>query len=323
LPEIIWLDGNIEYALSDNKRGIFNEINIGKSKSGGGTPGFIGQLKAAEVKDDPVATLKPYAGSYLPKFVLKSNYNLPSQGSISAPPVNEEIKISIFDSGVINVDEDAQKPLVFDPAASGYEFKIVPASNGKLMHYIASFLLEDDSKLSLYISFDEGNIVAWKVEENKGSSRNSSLLAENYTDKQEALIDALIMADTTSGDGIKLTAISDDVSSDKRFKKCDKLSLDFFDENRNAQKLYKLLGYDSVKETYSNSLGFGVLDRQFLDFDNFSDPAEFSVAFAKIGKRKGTGYIDFTKLDSMTRNNLGRATNDPDDISSAGCGDPI
>ena len=323
LPEIIWFDGDIEYALSDNERGIFNEINVGMSKSSGGIPSFIGQLKVAEVKDDPVATLKPYAGSYFPKFVLKRNYNLPSQGSISAPEVNKVIKVSISDGGVISVDEDASEPLVFDPAASSYDFKIVPASNGLLMHYIASLVLEDDSKLSLYISFDEGNIVAWKVEENKGSSRNSSLLAENYTDKQKAFIDALILAATTASDGIKLTAISDDVSSDKRFKKCDKLVLDFYDENRNAQKLYKLLGYDSDKNTFSKFLNSGVLDRQFLDFDDFSDPEEFSVAFANIGQRKGTGFIDFTKLDSMTRKDLGRATNDPSEISSAGCGDPI
>lgn len=322
LPEIIWLDGNIEYALSDNKRGIFNEINIGKSKSGGGAPGFIGQLKAAEVKDDPVAKLKPFAGSYVPKFVLKSNYNLPSQ-TVSNPPVNADIKVSISTSGIIKVDEDAASgPLVFDPAASSYDFKIEPANEGKLMRYIASYMLEDSSKLSIYISFAENNIVAWRIEQAKGSGRNSSLLAESYTDKQKVLINSLINADIASIDGIKLTAISDDESSDKRFKKCDKLALDFFDENRNAQKLYKLLGYDSDKKTYSRFLNSGVFDRQFLDFDNFSDPTEFSVAFAKIGQRKGTGFIDFTKLDSITRSGLGRATNDPTDILNAGCGGP-
>ena len=47
--EIIWLDGaaNIEYALSNNTSGTFNEINVGDaSKSDAvGIPGFIGQIR--------------------------------------------------------------------------------------------------------------------------------------------------------------------------------------------------------------------------------------------------------------------------------------
>lgn len=45
LPEIIWKDGDIEYALSNNQSGDFNEINVGKAKAGGGVPDFIGQLR--------------------------------------------------------------------------------------------------------------------------------------------------------------------------------------------------------------------------------------------------------------------------------------
>ena len=49
--ESIWIDcaGKIEYALTNNTTGTFNEINVGdttKTSSGGvGVPGFIGQIR--------------------------------------------------------------------------------------------------------------------------------------------------------------------------------------------------------------------------------------------------------------------------------------
>lgn len=52
LTEIIWKDGDTEYAVSNNESGTFNEINIGKSKLvgdnyAGGVPDFLGQLTAS------------------------------------------------------------------------------------------------------------------------------------------------------------------------------------------------------------------------------------------------------------------------------------
>lgn len=48
--EAIWIDctGKIEYALSDNKGGTFNEVNVGdttKALGTSGVPGFIGQIR--------------------------------------------------------------------------------------------------------------------------------------------------------------------------------------------------------------------------------------------------------------------------------------
>lgn len=44
--EIIWSDGNLRYALSNNQTGLFNEINVGDASQpqAGGLPKFLGQL---------------------------------------------------------------------------------------------------------------------------------------------------------------------------------------------------------------------------------------------------------------------------------------
>ncbi len=67
LPEAIWLDADaqIEYALSDNEGGTFNEINVGDAgrKQGPlGTPTFLGQLRKAEASAGQV--LGQAAGTY-------------------------------------------------------------------------------------------------------------------------------------------------------------------------------------------------------------------------------------------------------------------
>lgn len=67
MPEIIWLDAeaNVEYALSDNTTGTFNEINVGDAAQPGpfGLPAFIGQLRAQSTTAG-MAKLVSVAGSY-------------------------------------------------------------------------------------------------------------------------------------------------------------------------------------------------------------------------------------------------------------------
>lgn len=68
LPEIIWLDAanGIEYALSDNSEGTFNEINVGDARRAGpsGVPGFIGQLRKQSSGSAAMEKLQSLAGSY-------------------------------------------------------------------------------------------------------------------------------------------------------------------------------------------------------------------------------------------------------------------
>lgn len=67
LPEVIWLDSaaNVEYALSDNSNGTFNEINVGDaSRKQGNTdiPVFLGQLRKPQ--NNSVSALTAFAGTY-------------------------------------------------------------------------------------------------------------------------------------------------------------------------------------------------------------------------------------------------------------------
>jgi hypothetical protein len=63
-PEIIWRDGNIEYALTNNDTGVFNEINIGdiSAPTADGLPKFIGQIRAVQASGTGLVT--QFAGTY-------------------------------------------------------------------------------------------------------------------------------------------------------------------------------------------------------------------------------------------------------------------
>lgn len=68
LAEIIWLDGPLAYALSNNQNGVFNEINVGRVRSGGGFD-FLGQLTEDEGEEPPppppaLDAIKALAGTY-------------------------------------------------------------------------------------------------------------------------------------------------------------------------------------------------------------------------------------------------------------------
>lgn len=67
-PEIIWRDGNIEYALTDNNSGTFNEINVGdiSAPTSAGLPKFLGQIRAAQTMG--IANVTQFAGTYTKGF---------------------------------------------------------------------------------------------------------------------------------------------------------------------------------------------------------------------------------------------------------------
>ena len=66
--EIIWADGNLRYALSNNQTGAFNEINLGDANQPrpDGLPLYLGQFKVAAVvpPGTPLAAVQALAGSY-------------------------------------------------------------------------------------------------------------------------------------------------------------------------------------------------------------------------------------------------------------------
>lgn len=66
LNEIIWADGNLRYALSNNQTGVFNEINVGDaSQPVSGLPKFLGQFTVESAPTTPLAAIQALADSYV------------------------------------------------------------------------------------------------------------------------------------------------------------------------------------------------------------------------------------------------------------------
>ena len=67
-PEIIWRDGNIEYALTNNDSGTFNEINVGdiSAPTAAGLPKFLGQIRAVQLTG--ISNITQFSGTYTRGF---------------------------------------------------------------------------------------------------------------------------------------------------------------------------------------------------------------------------------------------------------------
>ncbi len=86
--EIVWRTGDLEYALSDNKDGAFNEINLGdRSQSSSGFPRFLGQLREDDSAD--LTLVAAHQGQYsrthqyMGPSVAWTGITIGSNGSIS------------------------------------------------------------------------------------------------------------------------------------------------------------------------------------------------------------------------------------------------
>ena len=75
-PEIIWRDGDIEYALTNNDSGLFSEINVGDLTTPvNGFPRYLGQIR--DVVTIGIANVTQFAGTYNNAF----QYNGPNTGA--------------------------------------------------------------------------------------------------------------------------------------------------------------------------------------------------------------------------------------------------
>ena len=75
-PEIIWRDGDIEYALTNNDSGLYSEINVGDlATPTNGFPRNLGQIR--DVMITGIANVTQFAGTYSKAF----QYNGPNTGA--------------------------------------------------------------------------------------------------------------------------------------------------------------------------------------------------------------------------------------------------
>ena len=105
--EVIWLDetNQLEFALSDNRTGVFNEINIGDAanpQSSNGIPGYLGQLKVVEQGGNGPANIElvqALEGSYTVSEVQEGSH---SRGTVT---ISSEGVVD-YDTGIsIAIDE--------------------------------------------------------------------------------------------------------------------------------------------------------------------------------------------------------------------------
>lgn len=303
LPEIIWKDGAIEYALSDNQEGIFNEINVGKARAGGGIPSFIGQLRSPPPSNDPAEKLKPLAGNYAPVLFEKSgNFAGNSKPALDAP-----VPVQIAETGSVTIDG-----FTFDPAAEGFEFFENLRPNALEPGYTLSIREDETNTLSLTIHLMEGEPVSWKLgrttQIGSGSfATNSILLEERPLPEQET---ALLTALRDKG-SILLTAVLDDTGYASGYEKCERIVLKVSGNSAASSPwLYKL------EETGGNTIDQETYKRSYGRYSEESGNQRIAFTRQRLVQRSD-GHTDAEGI--FLGNVRDRATSDPAQIAAAGC----
>lgn len=164
--EIIWRNSNqIEYALSDNGSGTFNEINIGdiSRPTAGGTPFFLGQLRLPAAGEE-FGDLQALEGSH--SLVTIDTMTMP--GVVSpALAVGDSFTINIDASGSISIPRINQ---TFDPNAEGVSFSNFPNSLEPHIELSKTTgdngtpsVASDDPVLAIRLHVDNGVLVGAKL----------------------------------------------------------------------------------------------------------------------------------------------------------------
>lgn len=318
--EIIWLDAdsNIEYALSNNSGGTFNEINVGDAsnpQSANGIPGFLGQLRLMEV--DPVGPpqeLIDIAGQYTGTVVSRSGS---FGGSGGAYALNDMLLVNVDSDGVITVDDQYR----FDPADDSYDFINNRAAQPESFYRVETGDAENSQMFEIiFDSADGSSPVAYRLSLTErvgpGSFRRSVL--EMELRPLPAALTAFFSA-MNADSPVALTAISvPGGGGPAGFETCSVYTL-ATDEggtvnssNSRTPFRYELKTADTGQRRDSE-----IYRRSNTRFSQAGGNDRLQFQRNAI-LRRGDGFIDLINLDA-SRNEQARLTNDPDQINSA-CG---
>ncbi|MGI3129640.1 hypothetical protein ACRSLK_04480 [Halopseudomonas pachastrellae] len=159
LPEIIWQDGNIDYALSDNEVGHFNEINVGDLSNTSGpfnTPAYLGQLRVKQPANPATAAVGALAGTYTPTFVNRS-----SRFDGLALTLGDGVQVLVQNTGVVSIDDFEFDPS--DPTFNFWDGSNSPYQNTPV--YQLTVKPSEDVTHTLTITLDQARKapVAWRV----------------------------------------------------------------------------------------------------------------------------------------------------------------
>ena len=317
--EIIWLDAdtNLEYALSDNKNGNFNEINVGDAanpQASNGIPGFLGQLKMEEVDTGVAPPELAAIANQSMATVVSRNGNF--SGNNADYALDDMLLINIDSDSVVTVDDK----YVFDPAAADYQFFDMRSASSEAYYRVQTGDSENSQSFDIiFPDADSNTPIAWRLRMAEkigaGSFRISSLEME-----LRPLPSAItgFFAAMNSDSPVALTAISvPGGGGPGGFQEC---------------SAYKLITDDGAPVNSSNSKTPFRYQLK-TDMDQFRDSEIYrrsNTRFTDDGGnnrlefqrnailRRTDGFIDVVNLDAQN-NEKARLTNDPAQIS-AKCG---
>jgi len=207
--EIIWLDqaNQIEYALTDNKEGHFNEINVGDAKNPGqsGIPRFYGQLRLETTEgtgpSGPPPELLAIAGEYAMTTVQYTSYwrdrgfriragaTMQIDGTTGVIKIGDSVTLSPDDAGYVFIDHSKGSAI-----ARGYSVSTTVAENQNLEVFI---YLRDDA------------VVAFDLTAQTSANSFSTLVAEF---RPVAAAIKTVFDELLTKQSVTLTVVADDDS---------------------------------------------------------------------------------------------------------------
>jgi len=301
--EVIWLDADkqFEYALSNNREGHFNEINVGDASAPvtDGIPRFLGQLRMPETGGGIPAELAPLAGSYAPLALRKS-------GEFGSYTIGNAVPVVIDgDTGVVTVDGK----FVFDPADEGYSF--FPNLNSTAPAYIVNSTHSDGDPISVYLFIEADELVGFRLEKSHQISDGVFSTASLYLELRplpENL--TTFFNDAVAATPVVLTVVRDDTAYNSGYTLCQQIRLSsFLNGSGDSQSFTYFL--HQADDSFIDQEVYSRADTRYLEN---SGNRILQFLRNRISLR-ADGFVDVTAVFAGTDKD--RATNDPAQIAAA------
>lgn len=293
--ELIWEDaaGKIEYALSDNQSGVFNEINVGDTTQPVGNQRFLGQLRK------PAGALPAgFGGSYAPLVRNKSGSLFNGYATNSAVTV-------VVDGATGRVDVDGGA-FVVDPGDPTFQLQNNTNSTVE-PNYAVSIKSGTAAALRVRLYVQDGQITSFEVRRGTGLDQHGMDLELRPLPANVLAFFDLAVAKTP----VVLTVVQDDPTYNSGYSKCEQIRLTTF---RNGSG-------DTVGFTYFLHRGSEfqefVLQETYARHNTFYLENSGNKILKFQGNRISLRADNFVDLASgLGGVDKDRATNDPTQVSA-------
>ena len=317
-PEVHWADpdSSIEYALTDNDTGTFNEINVGaasRPNDFGGTqlPTFLGQLlEEGDGGDSTLEAFKALGGDYYPYVVFKGG-----TAFSDAYALDQQVPFSIDpQTGVVTVDSQ----YTLDPEENGYNLE--DRTDNATPRFQIDLTKPDGLEMKFELFVEDGTVIAHRLR----LSRTQSGTLEAEERPLPTTVTDLFAAFDGDAQPYGLTLIQDDETYNSGFDSgglCATFEMTTTDgsDRSNADMTTPFTVWlQSESPFFKYPYDFYRSNTRYAE-----DSGDESLTFTAQGIRvirRADGYVDVESV--FVGNVKDRATNDPADISAAGCDAP-